>query len=90
MVGSGQNEIVLETLVDGALESSSHGESGSLGFGTSEVVSEIVAEVVAEYMPEPIARLMGLRGCSGEDWVPPSPSTETALTILPFTRTSTN
>ena len=68
MVGSGQNEIVLETLVvAGALESSSHEESGSLGYGTSGVVSEIVAEVVAEYMPEPIARLMGLRGCSGED-----------------------
>jgi hypothetical protein len=68
MVGSGHNEIVLERLlVAGAPESSSHGGSGSLGYGTSGVVSEIVAEVVAEYMPEPIARLMGLRGCSGED-----------------------
>ena len=90
MVGSGQTEFVLETLVAGALESSSHGRSGSLGYGASGMVSEIVAEVVAEYIPEPIARLMGLRGCSGEDRVAASSSTETALTTLSFTRTSTN
>lgn len=68
MVGSGQNDMVLEKLVvAGALESSSHGSSRSLEYGTSGVVTDVAAGVVAEYKPEPIAWLMGLRGRSGED-----------------------
>ena len=68
MVGSGQDEMVLEeVIIAGALESSAHVGSGPLGYGTSGVMTDVVERVVAGYMPEPIEELVGPSSFSGED-----------------------